>query len=63
LISAVERLRELGGKTLRPYEVPDLEGVTAWLADHEVLDPENPEDLFEPIASGGLFRWLRKPKG
>jgi phosphatidylserine/phosphatidylglycerophosphate/cardiolipin synthase-like enzyme len=63
LIAGIERLRELGGKTLRPYRVPDLEGVTAWLADHEVLDPENPEDLFEPIASGGLFRRLRRPKG
>jgi phosphatidylserine/phosphatidylglycerophosphate/cardiolipin synthase-like enzyme len=63
LIAAIERLREFGGKTLRPYQVPDLEGVTAWLADHEVLDPENPEDLFEPIASGGLFRRLRRPKG
>ncbi|MDT8759348.1 phospholipase D-like domain-containing protein [Sphingomonas psychrotolerans] len=62
LIAAVEHLRRRGGKTLRPYEVPDLEGVTAWLADHEVLDPENPEDLFEPIASGGLFRRLRQPK-
>ncbi|ATY34114.1 phospholipase D-like domain-containing protein [Sphingomonas psychrotolerans] len=62
LIAAIERLRQRGSKTLRPYEVPDLEGVTAWLADHEVLDPENPEDLFEPIAGGGLFRWLRKPQ-
>ncbi|MDP5279115.1 phospholipase D-like domain-containing protein [Sphingomonas sp. DG1-23] len=62
LIAAVESLRRCAGKTLRPYAVPDLEGVTAWLADHEVLDPENPEDLFEPIASGGLFRRLRRPR-
>ncbi len=63
LIAAIERLRQRGGKTLQPYQVPDIEGVTAWLADHEVLDPENPEDLFEPIASGGLFRRLHQPKG
>ncbi|WP_448661747.1 phospholipase D-like domain-containing protein [Sphingomonas sp. CJ20] len=63
LIAAIESLRGGAGRTLRPYEVPDLEGVTAWLADNEVLDPENPEDLFEPVASGGLFRRLRKPRG
>lgn len=63
LIGTVELLRHRDGRTLRPYETPDLEQVSAWLADHEVLDPENPEDLFEPIASGALFRRLRKPKG
>ncbi len=63
LIAAIELLRHRGDRTLRPYETPDLKRVTEWLADHEVLDPENPEDLFEPIASGGLFRRLRRPKG
>lgn len=62
LIKAIEALRGHGGRTLVPYEVPDLKAVTAWLADHEVLDPENPEDLFEPVASGGLFRRLRRPR-
>ncbi len=61
LIGAIESLRG-EGRTLRPYEVPDLAGVTAWLADNEVLDPENPQDLFEPVASGGLFRRLRRPR-
>lgn len=62
LIGAIEALRQRAGRTLKPYETPDLASVTAWLADHEVLDPENPEDLFEPIASGGLFRRLRRPR-
>lgn len=62
LIAAIEKLRQREGRTLRPYETPNLDDVTAWLADHEVLDPENPEDLFEPIASGGLFRRLRRPR-
>lgn len=62
LIGAIELLRHRAGRTLRPYETPDLDAVTAWLADHEVLDPENPEDLFEPIAGGGLFRRLREPR-
>lgn len=61
LIGAIEALRTRPGRTLRPYETPDLATVSAWLADHEVLDPENPEDLFEPVASGTLFRRLRRP--
>ncbi|UYY58457.1 phospholipase D-like domain-containing protein [Sphingomonas sp. S2-65] len=62
LIAAIEALRERPGRTLRPYQVPDLTAVSAWLAENEALDPENPEDLFEPVASGGLFRRLRKPR-
>lgn len=55
LIAAVEELRG-EGKTLRPYEVPDLNGVCEWLADNEVLDPESPTEMFEPLARRGLFR-------
>lgn len=58
LIGAIERLRR-PGHSLRPYELPDLAGVTKWLADHEVLDPEDPEEMFEPMTSGGLLRRLR----
>lgn len=60
LIGAVEELRG-GAKTLVPYR-PERPGpVRAWLADHEVLDPEEPDDLFEPLAHRGLFRRLRRP--
>jgi hypothetical protein len=41
---------------LVPYEVPDLDSVSQWLADNEVLDPEGPAEMFEPLASRGLFR-------
>lgn len=66
LIAAVEQLRFTGRKnardrrrTLVPYEIPDLSQVEAWLADNEVLDPEQPEDLFEVLDKPGLFRSLR----
>jgi phosphatidylserine/phosphatidylglycerophosphate/cardiolipin synthase-like enzyme len=59
IIAAIEALAGKG-KTLRPYEVPDLSGIEAWLADNEVLDPEGPSDLFESAASGGLLRRLRR---
>jgi phosphatidylserine/phosphatidylglycerophosphate/cardiolipin synthase-like enzyme len=60
LIATIERLRG-EGKTLRPYEVPDLSRVEAWLADHEVLDPEGPDEMFEALSKRSLFRGLHRP--
>lgn len=59
LIATIEKLRGTG-RSLRPYEVPDLNEVEAWLADNEALDPETPDEMFEPFAKRGLFRRLRK---
>ena len=60
--SMIRTIRELGGagKTLRPYEIPDLNAVQQWLADNEVLDPEGPEEMFEPLSRRGLLRRLRR---
>jgi phosphatidylserine/phosphatidylglycerophosphate/cardiolipin synthase-like enzyme len=55
MIGAVEALRG-GGRTLVPYEVPDLNAVEKWLADNEVLDPESPDEMFETRRRRGLFR-------
>jgi len=57
LIATVERLRG-DGRSLRPYETPDLPAIEAWLADHEVLDPEGPAEMFEAFSKRGLFRGL-----
>ncbi|MDF0486586.1 phospholipase D-like domain-containing protein [Sphingomonas sp. H39-1-10] len=62
LIGTIEALRG-NGRSLRPYEVPDLSTVEAWLADNEVLDPESPSEMFELTAKRGLFRRLRHPFG
>jgi phosphatidylserine/phosphatidylglycerophosphate/cardiolipin synthase-like enzyme len=59
LIAAIEAMRG-PGRSLVPYETPDLSSVEAWLADNEVLDPEGPAEMFEPLARRGLFRRLRK---
>ncbi|PZM16466.1 phospholipase D-like domain-containing protein [Rhizobium tubonense] len=63
LIGAIETLRQsrVGGeagtsRTLVPYETPGISGLAEWMADNEILDPEGPEALFEPIARRGLFR-------
>lgn len=58
LIAAIERLRG-PGRSLRPYQVPNLSAVEEWLADNEVLDPESPSEMFEATARKGLLRRLR----
>jgi len=58
LIAAIEAMRG-PGRSLRPYEIPDLTAIEAWLADNEVLDPESPSEMFEATTRKGLFRRLR----
>jgi phosphatidylserine/phosphatidylglycerophosphate/cardiolipin synthase-like enzyme len=57
MIRAIESLRS-DGRSLRAYETPDLSSVEAWLAEHEVLDPEGPEEMFESFTRRGLLRRL-----
>ena len=55
LIAAIEALRGKG-RTLVPYEIPNLNEVEKWLADNEILDPEGPQEAFETLEKRGLFR-------
>jgi phosphatidylserine/phosphatidylglycerophosphate/cardiolipin synthase-like enzyme len=57
LIAAIEALRG-PGHSLRPYEMPQLDGIEAWIADNEILDPEGPDEMFAPLARRGLLRRL-----
>ncbi|MFC0199509.1 phospholipase D-like domain-containing protein [Paracoccus rhizosphaerae] len=61
LIPAIEASRrEPGtGRTLIPYRIPDLNGLQTWLADNEILDPEGPDKIFEPLGRRSLFRGWR----
>lgn len=59
LVAGIEELRQKPGKTLRPYVTPDLNEVQQWLADNEVLDPEGPDEMFEPVSERGLFRRMK----
>ncbi len=60
MIAAIEARRG-SGKTLIAYEVPELTAVETWLADNEVLDPEGPDEMFEPVAARrGLLRRLAR---
>ncbi len=49
LIETVERLRG-DGRSLRAYEVPEIDAVREWLADNKVLDPEGPGEMFEALS-------------
>ncbi len=49
LIATIERLRD-AGRSLHPYEVPELDTVRTWLADNKILDPEGPGEMFEAIS-------------
>jgi phosphatidylserine/phosphatidylglycerophosphate/cardiolipin synthase-like enzyme len=60
IIAAIEGLRSKG-RSLRPYEIPNLSEIETWLADNEVLDPESPSQMFEATTRRGLFHRLRKP--
>jgi hypothetical protein len=55
LIGAIVNLRG-SGRSLRPYELPNLGTAMKWLADNELLDPDGPEEMFEPLTKRGLFR-------
>jgi phosphatidylserine/phosphatidylglycerophosphate/cardiolipin synthase-like enzyme len=50
IIETVERLRG-PGRSLRPYEVPELDSVREWLADNKILDPEGPGEMFEGLST------------
>jgi phosphatidylserine/phosphatidylglycerophosphate/cardiolipin synthase-like enzyme len=57
LIEAVERLRG-GGRSLRPYQAPDVSDAAKAVAQSEIADPESADESFEPFARGRLLRWL-----
>lgn len=38
------------GRSLRNYVLPDLSSLGEWLADTKLLDPEGPDERFEPVS-------------
>lgn len=64
LIATVDALRgaggDAGGRSLVPYEIPELSGFEEWLAENEILDPNGPDEMFESTAKRGIFKgWER----
>jgi len=44
------------GRNLSRYHPPDLTEAEETIAQSGVLDPEHPDELFEPFTKRGLFR-------
>lgn len=44
------------GRYLKRYRPPELTEAERKLAESQFLDPEHPDEMFEPFAKGGLFR-------
>lgn len=60
LIATIDTLRNRAtGRTLIPFEMPELNGVEEWLADNEILDPEGGDAIFEPLGKRSLFKGWR----
>lgn len=45
-----------GRRRLERYIPPELNDAEETLAESQFLDPEHPDEMFEPFAKGGLFR-------
>ena len=56
MISLIVRHGQRKPRSLRPFAIPEMNEIEATLAGSELLDPERPDDMFEPFAKGGLFR-------
>jgi phosphatidylserine/phosphatidylglycerophosphate/cardiolipin synthase-like enzyme len=59
LIAAIERLRG-EGRTLLPFRPPEFSAALTAVAKSELLDPEGPDQPFEPFASHRLLPRFRR---
>jgi phosphatidylserine/phosphatidylglycerophosphate/cardiolipin synthase-like enzyme len=59
LVATVERLRGRG-RTLLPFRPPEFSAALTAVAKKELLDPEGPDQPFEPFAGNRLLARLRR---
>jgi hypothetical protein len=59
LIAAIERLRG-NGRTLLPFRPPEFSAAMTAVAKSEFLDPEGPDQPFEPVAGNRLLARFRR---
>ncbi|WP_448502790.1 phospholipase D-like domain-containing protein [Sphingomonas sp.] len=59
LIETVERLRGTG-RSLIPFDPPEKSELSRAVADSQALDPEHPDEAFEPAAKRSLSRRIRR---
>jgi len=59
MIAVIEALRG-SGKTLDPLKMEEVGEIETILAENEVLDPESPDEMFEPFGKHGMAQsWAK----
>jgi phosphatidylserine/phosphatidylglycerophosphate/cardiolipin synthase-like enzyme len=56
MLNLIRQHGQLNSRKLRPFVTPEVSEVQKAVAGSQVLDPEKPEDMFEPFAKGGLLK-------
>lgn len=56
MLRFIEQHGNVNGRQLRRFVPPEVGDVEEKLAGSQVLDPEHPDEMFEPFAKGGLFK-------
>ncbi|OZB14466.1 MAG: phospholipase [Rhodobacterales bacterium 34-62-10] len=59
LIDTIDTLQG-PGHSLKPYAFPETTDTADWVAETEILDPNGPDEMFEPLTKRGLFKGWEK---
>ena len=60
LVATIERLRASSGRTLLPFRPPEFSAALTAVARKELLDPEGPDQPFEPLSGNRLLARLKR---
>ncbi|HEX8621072.1 MAG TPA: phospholipase D-like domain-containing protein [Allosphingosinicella sp.] len=60
LVATIERLRGSEGRTLLPFRTPEFSAALTSVAKKELLDPEGPDQPFEPLSGNKLLARLKR---
>ena len=60
LVATIERLRGGVGRILLPFRPPEFSAALTAVAKSELLDPEGPDQPFEPLTGNRLLARLRR---
>jgi phosphatidylserine/phosphatidylglycerophosphate/cardiolipin synthase-like enzyme len=71
MLNLIKRVGTRNARQLRKFAPPEVTEIEATLAGSQVLDPERPDEMFEPFAKGGLMKqgsligraWSRTKRG
>ncbi|MCT2558242.1 phospholipase D-like domain-containing protein [Tsuneonella sp. YG55] len=56
MIAFIEKHGRKNARQLRRFVPPEVDEIEETLAGSQILDPESPDEMFEPFAKGGLMK-------